>query len=69
MESDGKDPCLHVALGTGQPPGWLPGPHLSSRDAVVLGLIFGVNVFQCSLVPTKPFYCERFSSCGRDTKL
>lgn len=31
---------------------------------VVLGLIFGANIFQGSLVPTKPFYCERFSCCG-----
>lgn len=52
-----------------QPPAWLSGPHLSSWDAIVLGLIYGTNIFQGSLVPTKPFYYDRFSCHGRDTKL
>lgn len=50
-----------------QPPGWLSGPHLPSWDAIVLGLIFGTNIFQGSLVPTTPFYYDRFSCHGRDT--
>lgn len=69
MQSDGKDPYLHVVIGTGQHPGCLPGLHSSSQDAVFISLIFGVNIFQGSLVPKKPFHCRRFSCHGRDTKL
>lgn len=70
MESDGEDFFAYV-LRSEQ--GNLPAGFLvltSSRDAIVLGLILDVNVFQGSLVPTKkPFYRERFSCHGRDIKL